>query len=103
MLFFVVFSTAYHISVLKTSIIELHLTFCASILKRSHSYSVQYGRLMSNRLLTALSILRCASVSASRRTGETPSFSCSKAGTPEEPSHSTAGRLTEEEEVCSTA
>lgn len=62
------------------------------------SYSVQYGRLMSSRLLTDLSMLRCDRVSASTSRGETPSFSCSRAVMPEEPGHSNAGSVTDERE-----
>ncbi len=67
------------------------------------SYPVQYGRLMSSKLLADVLMLRCDRVSASTSTGETPSFSCKRAGMADEPDHSTAGSVTDEEEDCSAA
>lgn len=58
---------------------------------------------MSSRLLTDVFMLRCDRVSASTSRGETPSFSCSRAGIALEPDHSKAGSVTDEEEDCSAA
>lgn len=58
---------------------------------------------MSSRLLTDWSILRWDSVSTSMSRGETPSFSCSRAVMPEDPGHSSAGSVTDDDEEWSAA
>lgn len=74
-------------------------------MNKKKTHLLQYGRLMSSRLLAAVGRLRCDSVSASTSRGDTPSISCSREGKAEGPVHSRAGIVTddEEEEDCIAA
>lgn len=55
---------------------------------------MQYGRLMSSRLLTDGSMVSWDNASTSTSRGETPSFSCSRAVMAADPDHSSAGNVT---------